>query len=1207
MQYARSEYRMRASSAAAVCILMLFSVFPLLSGSVSATPGVSNDTQLNFFETWKDGSPTSAYLGQKLVDSASDTDGICRVSLTAGISTVMYDPGLPGVTDPTRTANIAVVASANTRENYELIPDNAPYRDAIMVEPSPYDIPIDFESQDGKWITDIIPVLYFGTWYDAIYVSYHGFVVLGSTRDPYLFERDPLETPQDLNSPDCTKVLLAPFWRDMAYPDYYSDVYLYYGQVGYNDYLMIYWDNVRDWLPSHQIYFRSTFALYIGMDGLRHVHFEYADLSPVPWDTAIGIVDQSGKHTKTLSFDWEALNGKEVKFWGGGENKWVVTKLRVKAVKYLGTNPGDTSTNDALASIFPGGPTTVQGHSLEPGGININTDWIDGRYIDEADPMDLLNFGVACGSLVIAVASFPVGAGVLGAAGIVFGTAGVGLTAADMFGDMSEAQSSVLEDAEGSEEQEAYCEAHAFDEGSPAGSAYAWDVSLMPVFAWSWPADSGADRSIQLYAEVDIQNLGTMELRTAAAVSDPLSIGWTGHTYLKNSVDPDLEGLNWLGRSIPDGRTHTFKPVTDSWGYAPDHNFICRVDSISKPTDEYDYEMMGWSKLTENFGDDYKVRGDGTVRVDGWFRLSDTMTLGDARRAIDIYAIYSDNLGLDLIDGQASVAVLADDSSLADKANWKWEYCKATVQGLDEGENVKIGVGRHVYGPTNYQQVAQWSSDLDIYDDTKMVLEVSVPFAGGSTIGPICNPGQTVKDDVTYGYSTSVNTDPDENYQVAYWVFEGYTYYPGTDYVQVPGADTQIRAIGSSFDILTMNHDYELEVYFELAPLGNPQQLPFSDSFSAGLDDWTVLDSGGFVGLDSTSNAIDPPSLEVYKQQVTGETRAYVEFEEQSGNLYIEAKMKVATTCSSSEGWAYLYAGETAAVTFCFQQGYLKWFEQDDNHFHTIMAFTVNTPYLIGLDINVQTGLYDIYVDDVLKWSNAELRTGPGVPIDRVTFQAGWLNLCSGTHMWADDVEISVPPSITISQPDGGEIWKVGTTQMIYWSSEGIASTEYVKIELVRGSTTVYTITTATLNDGERSWYVSTSLTGAADYRMKISWTDDPANVYDLSDAVFTIATAPSPPLNLEGYYGGYGFVYLSWDHPTSDGGSPIVKYHVYKAVKGGKDPVFSEDGYNIYPDVTYTDSVQLGKTYYYYVVAENEAGLFSAPSDVISVKVPRR
>lgn len=1204
---------MRASTIVAVCILGLVSVVPLLSSSVSATPGVSNDTQLNIYETWKDGSPTSAYLGQKLVDSASDTDGICRVSLTAGIGSVMYWPG-DEYNDPRRTAQITVVASANSRENYELIPDNAPYRDATLV--GPYGTAIDFEYDEGKWITDIIPILYFGTWYDAIYVSYNGYVVLGSTRDPYLFERDPVDqTPQDLNSPDCTKLLLAPFWRDMAYPDYYSDVYLYYGQVGYNDYLMIYWDNVRDWLPSHQTYWRSTFALYIGMDGLRHVHFEYGSLSPVPFDTTIGIVDQSGKHTKTIGFDWEALEGKEVKFWGGGENKWVITKLRVKAVKYLGTNPGVTSVNDALASIYPGGPTTEQGASLEPGGININTDWVDGRYIDEADPMDLLNFGVACGALVVAVASGPigltVGAGVLGAAGVVFGTAGVGLTAADMFGDMSQAQSSVLEPAQGST-QTAYCEAHAFDEGSPAGSQYAWDVSLMPVFEWSWPAEDGGDRSIQLFAEVDIQNLGTQEVRTAAAVSEPLSIGWTGSDYL-NTIDSDLEGLNWLGRTIPDSQTHTFKPVTDYWGYAPDHDFICQVDSISSPTDEYNYEMMGWSKLTENFGDDYKVRGDGTVRVDGWFRLSDTMSLGDARRCVNVYAMYSENLGLDLIGGQASVTVLDDDSSLGDYSNYHWEYCTATVQGLDEDETVKIGVGRHVYGPTNYQQVAQWSSDLDIYDDTKMVLEVSVPSSGGSTVGPICNPGQLVKDDVTYGSSTSVSTDSDDNYQVDYWVFEGYTYYPGTEYVQVPGADTQIRVTSlnpsgdCSFDILTMNHDYELEVYFKLAPLGNPEQLPFSDSFSAGLDDWVVLGSGGFVGLDSTSSAIDPPSLELYKQQVTGETRAYVEFEEQSGSLYVEARMKVATTCTGSEGWAYLYAGETAAVTFCFQNGYLRWYEQDDGHFHAIMPFIVNTPYLIGLDINVQTGLYDIYVDDVLKWSNAELRTGPGVPIDRVTFQAGWADLCSGTHMWADDVEIFVPPSITVSQPNGGEIWKVGTTQMIYWSSEGIPSTEYVKIELVRGSTTVYTITSATLNDGERSWYVSTSLTGAADYRMKISWTDDPVNVYDSSDAVFTIATAPSPPLNLEGYYGGYGFVYLSWDHPSSDGGSPIVKYHVFKALKGGKDPVFSEDGYNIYPDVTYTDSVQLGKTYYYYVVAENEAGLFSAPSDVISVKVPRR
>ncbi|UCE90881.1 MAG: hypothetical protein JSV90_05485 [Methanobacteriota archaeon] len=179
----------------------------------------------------------------------------------------------------------------------------------------------------------------------------------------------------------------------------------------------------------------------------------------------------------------------------------------------------------------------------------------------------------------------------------------------------------------------------------------------------------------------------------------------------------------------------------------------------------------------------------------------------------------------------------------------------------------------------------------------------------------------------------------------------------------------------------------------------------FTENF-ADLDDWTTFGDGGFLGLDFSGDAINPPSLEAHKQQVTGETRAYREFTTQAGNFYIEARMKVATMCWGSEGWAYftIGAGSAASVTFCFQQGYLKWYEQDDQHFHSVMAFSVDTPYLIGFDINVQAGTYDIYVDDVLKWNDAELRQGTGVPLDRVTFQAGWLDLCYGTHLWADDV-----------------------------------------------------------------------------------------------------------------------------------------------------------------------------------------------------------
>ena len=147
----------------------------------------------------------------------------------------------------------------------------------------------------------------------------------------------------------------------------------------------------------------------------------------------------------------------------------------------------------------------------------------------------------------------------------------------------------------------------------------------------------------------------------------------------------------------------------------------------------------------------------------------------------------------------------------------------------------------------------------------------------------------------------------------------------------------------------------------------------------------------------------------MHKQQVTGETRAYREFAAQAGIFHIEARMKVATMCWSNEGWAYFIVGAASApsVTFCFKGGWLQWYEADTQSFHSVMAFSVDTPYLIGFDIDVQAGTYDIYVDHVLKWSNAELRQGTGVPLDRVTFQAGWLDLCYGTHMWVDDVELT--------------------------------------------------------------------------------------------------------------------------------------------------------------------------------------------------------
>jgi surfactin synthase thioesterase subunit len=91
--------------------------------------------------------------------------------------------------------------------------------------------------------------------------------------------------------------------------------------------------------------------------------------------------------------------------------------------------------------------------------------------------------------------------------------------------------------------------------------------------------------------------------------------------------------------------------------------------------------------------------------------------------------------------------------------------------------------------------------------------------------------------------------------------------------------------------------------------------------------------------------------------------------------------------------------------------------------------------------------------------------------------------------------------NITITIPNGGEIWKAGTTQNISWTDN---IDENVTIDLYKGGTFHSIISTSTGSDGSRNWDIPFTLEAGSDYKVKVTSVDDPT-VTDISDASFTI------------------------------------------------------------------------------------------------------
>ncbi len=106
--------------------------------------------------------------------------------------------------------------------------------------------------------------------------------------------------------------------------------------------------------------------------------------------------------------------------------------------------------------------------------------------------------------------------------------------------------------------------------------------------------------------------------------------------------------------------------------------------------------------------------------------------------------------------------------------------------------------------------------------------------------------------------------------------------------------------------------------------------------------------------------------------------------------------------------------------------------------------------------------------------------------------------------------------SITVTSPNGGESWMVGSSQNITWTS--IGSIEKVKIRYSTNNGSSWsTVASSTANDGKYSWTIPNVSSSQCLVRVSDAATNTPS---DTSDDVFTIySTPPSIALDRSALY----------------------------------------------------------------------------------------
>lgn len=95
--------------------------------------------------------------------------------------------------------------------------------------------------------------------------------------------------------------------------------------------------------------------------------------------------------------------------------------------------------------------------------------------------------------------------------------------------------------------------------------------------------------------------------------------------------------------------------------------------------------------------------------------------------------------------------------------------------------------------------------------------------------------------------------------------------------------------------------------------------------------------------------------------------------------------------------------------------------------------------------------------------------------------------------------------NITVTAPNGGETWYIGSSHSITWTDNNVNNFD-VHYSTNNGST--WTSIASNITGNSRSWTIPN--TPATQCRVRVRDYNHPTTVYDISDAAFTIATEPA-------------------------------------------------------------------------------------------------
>ncbi|MCK6557571.1 fibronectin type III domain-containing protein [bacterium] len=172
-------------------------------------------------------------------------------------------------------------------------------------------------------------------------------------------------------------------------------------------------------------------------------------------------------------------------------------------------------------------------------------------------------------------------------------------------------------------------------------------------------------------------------------------------------------------------------------------------------------------------------------------------------------------------------------------------------------------------------------------------------------------------------------------------------------------------------------------------------------------------------------------------------------------------------------------------------------------------------------------------------------------------------------------------PSLHLTIPNGGEIWEIGTTRTLNWTSTNFSNPVKLEYSVNDGSAWT-TIAANESNDGVYAWTIAAPASTQARVRVSDAADGDPS---DLSDNSFTLTDIPFTPTALSATATSSSNITLNWtDHSGIEDGYKIER----KTGAGGSYSQIAVAGANA---TSYSDNGLAANTTYFYRVRASAGG----------------